>query len=321
MKHRSRALWAALGVCAVTAAAPAVASAEPTVAKLRVESDDRALSPGVNYVNDTARLATAPSQCGGSGQTKTVEGPSAIGLVDYAQETSSLLRPFYVSDKFDFGLIVCRIGDRGAFNANEAWLYRVDHKSPPVGGDQYRLSRGDEVLWYFANFETGENTGDELDLRAPARVKPGVPFTVSTVAYDFEGNARPAAGATVSGDSKSVTGPDGRAKVVLTGEGTKRLRATRGNDIATAPTPVCVNENLERCPAQRTELIVGTNGADSIVGTATPDSVVSRGGDDRIDVRNGNSDGVRCGVGNDSVLASSNDRVAPDCERLNGRLR
>ena len=98
MKHRSRALWAALGVCAVTAAAPAVASAEPTIAKLRVESDDRALSPGVNYVNDTARLATAPTQCDGSGDPKTVQGPSAIGIVNYAKQTSSLLRPFYASD-------------------------------------------------------------------------------------------------------------------------------------------------------------------------------------------------------------------------------
>ena len=65
-------------------------------------------------------------------------------------------------------------------------------------------------------------------------MRPGGRFKVTAVAYDFEGNARRAAGARVSGESTAVTGPDGRANVVLTGEGTKRLRATCGNDIATA---------------------------------------------------------------------------------------
>ena len=82
IKSRSRALWALVTACALLGVAPAAGSAAPTISKLRVEAGG-ALSPGVSYVNDTARLATAPSQCDGSGQTKTVPGPSAIGIVDY----------------------------------------------------------------------------------------------------------------------------------------------------------------------------------------------------------------------------------------------
>ena len=321
MKTRSRALGAAVAACVLLALAPAAALAAPTISKLRVEADAQAVSSGALYVNDTARLATSPSECGGSGETKTVAGPSAIGLVDYAQETNRSLAPFFVSDKFDFGLIVCRVGDYGAFSASQAWLYKVDHVAPQVGGDQYPLERRDEVLWYFADFATGENTGAELDLQAPARVKPGVPFTVKVVGYDSEGHARPVEDAKVFGAASAVTGADGTTRVTLTGEGTKTLRAARGNDIPAPRTPVCVNQDIDRCPASRPELIVGTDRGDPIVGTPAPDTVLARGGDDRVDVRVASADSVRCGAGRDNVLASANDRVAADCELRNGRPR
>ncbi len=323
MKTRSRALGAALAACALLVAAPGVASAAPPViSKLRVEARGQALSPGVFYVNNTARLATRSSECSGTGQTQTVRGPSAIGVVDYAQETNRTLAPYFVSDQFDFGLIVCRIGNAGAFNSNEAWLYKVNHKEAQVGGDQFKLSRGDQVLWYFADFATGANTGDELGLRAPARAAPGSPFTVTAIAYDGEGRVRRAPGTRISGGATdAVTGPDGTASVTIGEEGTKKLRASRGNDIPAAPTAVCVNRSFPRCPQRRPEFIVGTDKPEPIVGTSAPDLVYARGGNDQIDVRGGGADSVSCGPGIDNVLADSSDRLAADCERLNGRAR
>jgi hypothetical protein len=324
MKTHSRALWAALAACALLVGAPGVASAAPPViSKLRVEARGQALSPGVFYVNNTARLATRSSECSGTGQTQTVRGPSAIGVVDYAQETNRTLAPYFVSDQFDFGLIVCRIGNAGAFNANEAWLYKVNHKAAQVGGDQFPLSRGDRVLWYFADFATGANTGDELELRAPARVQPNSPFTVTAIAYNGEGVARPAAGATIAGGATAaVTKQDGTAQVTLPNEGRTKLRASRPpNDIPAAPTTVCVNATLSRCPERRGEFIVGTDRPEPIVGTVAPDLVYARAGDDQVDVRNGGADAVSCGPGNDNVLAGGLDRLGADCERLNGRAR
>lgn len=321
MKNRFRAQWALVAACALLGLVPAGASAAPTISKLRVEAGG-ALSPGVSYVNDTARLATAPSQCDGSGQTKTVDGPSAIGLVDYAQETNGQLRPYFISDQFDFGLIVCRIADVGAFDANQAWLYKVNHRAAQVGGDQFKLERRDEVLWYFANFANGRNTGDELDLTAPGRAKPGK-FTVTARAYDSEGRARPAAQARISGGNVPVvTGPDGKAQVTVSKEGTATLRATRGTrDIPAAPTRVCIDDALARCPERPLEAIVGTNAADTILGFPSGDFVGARGGNDRIDVRGGGADFVGCGPGTDTVLGDSSDRVASDCERVSGAKR
>lgn len=324
MTSRFRALWALIAACALLAAAPAAGSAAPTISKLRVEAEGQALSSGALYVNDTTRIPTRTSECGPdrSGDTRTIAGPSALGLVRYAQQTNSLLKPYLVSDTFDFGLIVCRIGQFGAFNSNQAWLYKVNHKDAMVGGDQFELSRRDEVLWYFADFATGANTGRELALGAPVRVRPGLPFTVTASTFDGEGRRSPAPGTTVTGGKNPVvTGPDGTAKVVLPKQGTGVLRAKRGNDIAGPRTAICVNPDRDRCPSRRPETIVGTDRADPISATPAPNPVVARGGDDRIDVRLGGIDDVRCGAGVDSVLADRSDRVAPDCERLNGRAR
>jgi Ca2+-binding RTX toxin-like protein len=212
---------------------------------------------------------------------------------------------------------VCRIGDFGAFSASDAWLYKVNHKSPLVGAEQYRFHSGDQVLWYFADFATGRNTGDELELRTPARVRPNRPFSVRAVAYDADGNAKAAPGVVISGDAKAVTDATGTATVKASRQGSFRLRGKRGNDIPAAPTATCVNANLDRCPAARGERIFGTSPPDTIVGTAGAADVISgRGGDDRIDVSRGGADSVSCGAGNDYVRASRNDRVARDCERV-----
>jgi Domain of unknown function (DUF4430) len=298
-------------------AAPVVAAAAPTVAKLRVEAEGRGLSPGVSYVNDTARLATRSNQCDGSGRSHTIAGPSAMGIVGYARQTHPRLSPFFGSDTFDFGLIVCRIGDSGAFSPSEAWLYKVNHVSPDVGGDQYRLRRGDEVLWYFADFATGKNTGDELELRAPARVRPNQPFTVTALAYDFAGNVSPA-GARIGGDVQAVTSASGRTSVTAERAGSITLRAKRGRDVPSAPIRVCVNADLDRCPARRGEVIVGANAADAVGGTLGDDRVSVRAGADLVDVRGGGRDAVDCGAGADRVRADRIDRVGANCERRLG---
>ena len=326
MNRGSRALAATVATCGLAAIAPVTAGAAPTVSKLRVEAGGRALDSGTSYVNDTARVSTAKDQCGGTGRSYTAQGPTPAGLVQHARNVRAGLRPFYVSDAY-YGsgrtLIVCRIGAFGAFGS-QAWLYKVDHRvildeegqPPKAAPNQYPLERGDEVLWYFADFGSGRNTGDELALRTPARVRPNRPFAVRAVAYDWEGNATPAKDVAISGDATAVTDANGWATVKAPREGRFRLRARRGNDIPAAPTRTCVDANLDRCPAVRGEQIFGTGRGDAIPGTAGADTVIARGGDDRVYVGRGGPDAVSCGGGIDSVRASGNDRVARDCERV-----
>lgn len=299
------------------ACAPAAAQAKSVVSNLRVEAGGKALDGGTSYVNGSARIQTDQRPaCGGSGKVASLAGPTALGLLKFALPTNGNLKPLGVSDKFSFGLVVCGIDDSVAFSTNQNWLYKVDHKSPEVGADQFRLKRGDRVLWYFTDADKNSNTGDELALSAPARAKPNAPFTVTVYSYDANGKRTPAAGAQVTGATVQTTDADGHATVAVDRTGAVRLRATRGADIASAPVRVCLNAVASKCPARRGERIVGTNGSDRITDTAGDDTIYARRGNDRIDVRGGGRDTVHCGPGRDFVRADRHDRVSRDCERV-----
>ena len=304
-------------VAALLAGAVTV-QAKPLTAELRVEAAGKALDPGTSYVTDTATVQTDERPaCGGTGNTKTISGPTAMGILTNAATVNSLLRPVGISDKFSFGLLVCAIDDYVASDS-AFWLYKVDHKSPEVGGDQYKLRPGDDVLWFFQDTATNTNTGNELVIQAPARAKPGTPFTVTVWSYDFAGKRTPAAGAEVSGDTVQTTDAAGKATITVDKRQTVRLRATRGSDIASEPVGVCV-DSPSKCPARRGEHIVGRNVADSITGTPGADDIEARGGADRIRVNGGGADTVDCGPGNDSVVKDRRDKAASDCERVVNR--
>ncbi len=70
------------------------------------------------------------------------------------------------------------------------------------------------------------------------------------------------------------------------------------------------------------DTIVAGPGKDVVFGDkATPDCGLFEScslpyGDDTIDVRDGETDQVTCGVGTDRVLADPDDQVAPDCEKV-----
>lgn len=294
------------------------AYAAPVTAALRVEAAGKALDPGTSYVTDTVRVQTDERPaCGGSGNTKTISGATAMGILTNAAPVNPLLRPLGISDKFSFGLLVCAIGEYEASDT-AFWLYKVDHKSPEVGGDQYKLSRGDEVLWFFQNTATNSNTGNELVLEAPARARPGVAFTVTVWQYDFAGKRTPAAGAEVRGVTVQTTDANGRATITVDRRQVVRLRATRANDIPSETLGVCVDAP-SKCPARRGEHIVGRNVADRITGTPGSDVVEARGGADRIQVNGGGIDAVDCGPGRDTVVKDRRDTAAKDCERVVNR--
>jgi hypothetical protein len=148
--------------------------------------------------------------------------PWTVGrrIGNYARAINLPLRPYLASDQYSFGLIVCRIGDVGAWSLDQARLFRVNHKDAQVGGDQYRLRRGDEVLWYFADFASGENTGAELELRTPAHVRPNQPFGVQAVAHDASGRTTPASGMQIWGGATAITVANGWASVEAPRAGT-----------------------------------------------------------------------------------------------------
>jgi hypothetical protein len=311
---------AAVAVCAFLLL-PAGAAAASVTASLRVEANGKPLAPGETYVTDSATLSTDVSPaCAGSGKRVAVKGPTALGLVRDASGSVPTVRPLQVSDKFDFGLLVCGIG--GVMSSDSAfWLYKVNHVAPEVGADQYALKAGDNVLWYFQDATTGANAGDELAIAAPARARTGRAFEVTVVRYDFGGVRRPADGARVLWRGGEATaGTDGRAKITSPATGLLRLRAVRANaaaggtDIPSAPVNVCLAARLRECPSVRGKRITGLAAPDMLKGTAGPDVIRSRGGNDRVTVVGGGRDRVHCGAGRDRVRLGRRDRVAADCE-------
>jgi RTX calcium-binding nonapeptide repeat (4 copies) len=298
-------------VAAVAVLAPATANAAEQ-ADLRVEGGGRPLA-AATYLTDTARIKTASSSsCKGSGDVKTVQGPTALGLLWSGSAVTKQLRPVAVSDEFSFGLLVCGIS---SFVGGDTayWLYKVDHKTPEIGADQYPLKGSEQVLWYFSDTTANVNTGDELVLQAPARAEPGGTVAVRVWSYDAAGKRTPAAGAVVQGEDEATADGQGRATLDTPTRGTLRLRAERGADVPSQTVSVCITAKPS-CSSRRGKRIIGTAKADRIAGTKGPDTVSTGAGADRVSVRGGGRDTVRCGKGRDRVSADRSDRVGRDCE-------
>ena len=306
---------AAACLLAATAAAPATAA--PVTAKVRVEAAGKALDPGYRYVTGATTFRTSKSPaCGGSGERRKLDGPTALGALFSAAGYNARLRPVEVSDQFDFGLFVCGIG--GHQSGESFWSLRVNHVIAEVGADQFGLRQGDEVLWSFTKID-GPNSGSELVLEAADRtVQAGEAVQVRVLAYDAQGKSAPAEGVTLA--SGVTTDAEGRAQLVFDAASRRTVRGTRGNDIPTEPERFCVWETAaSECAGFTRERTVGSGRADTVAGIAAPEYILGRGGNDTIRARGGGADVVRCGRGRDVVRADRRDRVRADCEEISRR--
>ena len=96
---------------ALALAAPAVASADSVVSKLRVEGPNGSvLDPGTSYSNDTARLRAnkGSNKCNNDGDKVTLRGPNAMGILRHAGEVNGKVAPLFIQ-QFDIGQFVCGI--------------------------------------------------------------------------------------------------------------------------------------------------------------------------------------------------------------------
>jgi hypothetical protein len=293
---------------------PSGAGAATTTANVRVVSTSGATLADQSQVTGDVTIATDPgATCfgppGGSGSNVGVTGPSALGIVKDASETNAALRPLSVTDQFGFGLGVCGIGGFTFSQGDSAfWYLKVNHVGAQIGGDQYLLKPGDEVLWYLS---PGFPPPNELQLVAPPIAQAGRPFTVRVFSFDDLGQRTPVAGALVTG-ADQPTGADGTTSVELTSS--VALQALHGADIASNRELVCLLSSQSTCGVLR-HRIVGTNRKDRIRGSKSPDLVRARGGDDRVNVRGGLPDIADCGRGKDRATIGFND-VARRCEKV-----
>lgn len=305
-------------VYSISLLAPAGALAATTTADLRVVNTAGTTLAEQSQVTGDVTITTDPAaQCfgppGGSGNNVNVPGPSALGIVKDASESTADLRPLSVTDQFSFGLGVCGFGGY-TFTQNDTsfWYLKVNHVGAQVGGDQYILNAGDDVLWYLS--PTFSPLPNELELLAPTVAQRGEPFTVRVRSYDDSGQVSPVAGALVTGAEQS-TGGNGTTTVRLTQSAS--LQALHGADIPSNRPIVCVRSSQGGCGTAGTprHKIIGTNGPDRIRGTQMPDLVRARGGRDHINTRGGLSDIVNCGRARDKAIVGPSD-ITRRCEKV-----
>jgi hypothetical protein len=319
--RRLTALGAACLVCLASALLAGTASAGTTTANLRVVNtagttlaDQSQVTGDVTIKSDPGANCFGPGN-EGSGNNVSVPGPSALGIVKDASDSDFALRPLSVTDAFSFGLGVCGIGGN-TFNYGDTafWYLKVNHVGSQVGGDQYKLSAGDNVLWYLA--PTYSPLPTELQLDAPPSARSGEPFTVRVFGYNDAGQRSPVAGALVTG-ADQPTGADGSTTLELSQS--LKMQALHGIDIPSNQTVVaCVPTTQSPCgfASRKTRhRIVGTNGRDHIRGSKAPDLIRARGGRDRINSRGGFDDVVNCGRGKDTAIVGDSD-LTRRCEKV-----
>lgn len=297
------------------------ASATPAY-NLRVEAPGTTVDPGSFYaVRDPIGTQRGELQSAGNCVRAPgdipVGGRTALGLAASAANAAAALRPLLIVED-SFGKRICRIN---GFNETDTpftgWLYRVNHVAPPLSAELVLIRPTDQVLWVFANFGTGANTGDELVMRGPFRAAPGT-IQVQVQAVSFDGAVSPAPdGTVITGGTSSATTAGGIATVAVNQSTTLRAvgPGSAPTEIPSNQLPLCVRANPQDCPPVPGKRIVGTNLRDNLKGGGGPDRIRTRGGKDKVRVKGGSADRVDCGKGKDVVIVDPTDRIK-NCEKV-----
>jgi len=192
---KTRHLLAAL--CALISfllAVPALAAADPTVVNVRIEGATETLFEGPLAVEPHGVLASSdanptPRPCAGIDALDPASVPaptptaSAAAALDLIGETFDGKWYDGFNDYF-----ITRFGP-DAEAGGKSWGVLVNNTFTSVGGCQYRLDAGDEVLWIYNAFDSRPNlalypeseTGDGRPLTATATLNE--PFGVEVVAF------------------------------------------------------------------------------------------------------------------------------------------
>ena len=235
--------------------ASASASAAPITVNLRVEGSTSTLFEGPvssDAIGNPTGISTTSSggahPCdvkdnggnGGFGAAATT--PTAV-LYDAALAHGLAFDATWSSAFNDF--LVSRVGGDVNGGAPEfpSWGYAVNYTTAGVGGCQFQLAPGSEVLWAYNYF----NLTHLLSLSGPAAADAGTPVTVHVrdgqTGEPISGAVigEVAGGMTTTIASSSVTDASGAATISLARAGTATLKATRPDSVRSNGWGVCVH--------------------------------------------------------------------------------
>jgi hypothetical protein len=262
----SLALFVALFLCLV---ASATAMAAPISVNLRVEGSTKTLyegpvsteaipaSPGISTPSSGGAHPCDVKDNGGNEGFGTEAATPTTALYDAALASGLSFNAGWSSSLHDFFISQVGTDIEGGPPNYEAWGYAVNYTTANVGGCQFQLAPGSEVLWAYNYF----NLSHLLSLSGPTSSSVGVPISIH-VADGRTGEA--ISGASIGEYAGGVTTPiagattdaSGNATIALAHAGAVTLKATRADSVRSAAVSVCVH-----------------NGNDGTCGTTVPGSL------------------------------------------------
>ena len=299
--RRTATIVTSLVACAL-ALTTSTAHATPTEVNVRIEGRTQTLFEGPilteghdvsSYKGDGGNEAedVAEHPCDGVNELdpgNTEPGPvptaASVDAMNTIGETNAMAGQWYTGFN-DYFVKQWGAEEENAESEGRSWGILVDNTYTPVGGCQYQLDAGDEVLWIYNAFEArpilalfaagADYAGGDRPLTATAQL--GKPFEVEVLSYEDDNEdkppahsertgAGPFAGAEVAPvvtSKKGVekldlespetvtTNADGKATIVFTTPGWHRLKAGGPIEAETDEEEVIRSNRLDVCvPAE-----------------------------------------------------------------------
>jgi hypothetical protein len=239
-----------IGICAsLLLCAPALAT--PIVVNLRVEGSNATLFEGP-ITTDAESIATASSEgphaCdvkdnGANGGFGASSATATTALRDAAAVTGLPFDAKWSKELNDFFVTTVGSDVNGGEPEYPSWGYAVNDTTAGVGGCQFQLASGSDVLWAYNYF----NLAHLLTLDGPASVNVGTPFTVHVGDGQTGQSISGAAigpllgGVTMTSASSPTTDANGNASIVLSSTGLETLKATKGDSVRSNGLVTCVH--------------------------------------------------------------------------------
>ncbi len=223
------------GALTLALALPAAASAAPTALNVRIEGISSTIFDGP-VTTDGKTITTASGGthvCDGTnGGTLPTPGPTPTTALDDASIKGGFTWDGAWYDAFsDF--TADRIGPDSSNNTTfQYWGLFINEEYAEVGGCQFRMNAGDEVLWAYDAYARQQGV---LSLSGPGSTQPGVPVDVRVTKARA---GSPVAGAEIG---SQITDADGISQLTFAEPGLYRIKAEHPQYVRSRSLRICVD--------------------------------------------------------------------------------
>jgi hypothetical protein len=240
---------------------PELAQALPITVNLRVEGSTATLYEGPISTEAILPPGISTKSSGGSHPCDVKDNGENGGFGSAAASPTAALYAATTSTGLAFDaswsekplndFFVSQVGSdiNGGAPEFPSWGYAVNYTTAGVGGCQFQLAPGSEVLWAYNYFNLTHLLS--LSMSGPAIANAGTPFTVRVAdGQTGEAISGAAIGIVVGGTTTNIpasqrSNEGGNATIVLSHTGMVTLKATRAGSVRSNGLTVCVHAGAD----------------------------------------------------------------------------